>query len=132
MPKFVFNAETGETTEEEILPEDEAAPYVSTPEEEAWAALLLEAQELAGVPEWALYTRQEAVTVIHQLIANNKTLPEIEAEITAMPNSFPAVKQALKDLAGYNIAARTVIEKMAIMLVHLRNKTTSGPTEVPN
>jgi hypothetical protein len=127
MPKYVFNAQTQEMTEEEIQPGDAVVPYVPTPEEEAWTALLLEAKNLTDVPEWALYTRQEAVTAIHNGIGSGKTAATMKAEIDALPGTVAGMKTAIKALIDdVVVPQRAIIEKMAIMIVHLRNRTYQG------
>lgn len=94
------------------------------PERDIAALILTDAAAFTGLPEWAAYTTIEAVAAIHAAILGGDTLAQAQAKVDALPNTVAGMKTGLKSAAAELVAIRGIMEKMAKVLVYLRDRTT--------
>lgn len=94
------------------------------PLRDAQILILQQAVGFTDVPEWATYTTTEAVAAVHNAIEAGKTLAQIQAQVAGLPITFIGMKQGLNNVAVDIVAIRDILEKMAKLLVYLRDRTT--------
>lgn len=93
------------------------------PVRDAQTLILQQAADFTDLPEWATYTTAEAVTAIHNAIGNGNTLAVMKTQIDNLPNTVAGMKTGLKAVADDVVAIRGLLEKMAKVIVYLRDRT---------
>lgn len=83
----------------------------------------VDAAAFTDLPEWATYTTAEAVDAIHNAIFAGATLATVNAQIDALPATIAGMRTGLKAVVAEIITERGILEKMAKVVVYLRDRT---------
>lgn len=83
----------------------------------------VDAAAFTDLPEWATYTTTEAIDAIHAAILGGDTLAQAQAKVDALPNTVAGMKTGLKSAAAELVTIRGILEKMAKVVVYLRDRT---------
>jgi len=89
----------------------------------SWSEVIQARNNFMGLPNWAIWTSQEASNFVISDIVSGMTKTQLEAWIDTNVVSLATAKDALKLIGDELIDLRTICANMAKMLIYLRDVT---------